>query len=140
MNAPETLPDLLTEQEAYKRFGNVLGVKELRAARQGGLIGFYERKRKILYRLDELEQFVIKRLAESYTCPSATNLFSNLATTGLTELPAQADSIASGMTEDLEKSAAAHLRRQISKPQRSPSRRSSFGKGLATPASRATSR
>ena len=71
MSEPATLPDLLSEQEAYDRFSHVLEDKELRRARRDGAIGFYRRKGRILYREDELVAFIAARLDESYTPPGS---------------------------------------------------------------------
>src|SRR5690606_22180256 len=62
MSAVSPLPALLTEAEAYERYGSVLRDKELRRAREARAIGYYKRKGKILYREDELAAFVLAKL------------------------------------------------------------------------------
>ncbi|QRM36029.1 hypothetical protein [Microvirga sp. VF16] len=62
--------DVITEAEAYARFGHVLEDKELRIARQRGRIGYLRRKRQIFYRADEVEAYVRAVLSEEYiACP-----------------------------------------------------------------------
>lgn len=112
-----TMPLLLTEAEAYEVYGNFLQDKELRRARERRLIGYYRRKNKILYRADELAAFVETRLQRSYVPPCQNSSASE--SIGSPELEAQPNSIASGMTPELEKSAADRLRLTTSRKPRS---------------------
>jgi len=117
------LPQLVTEDQAYETFGHLLQAKERRRARQEHRIGFYKRKKTIFYRVDELSRFLNERLAESYQ-PCDPVPSSNSDHTGSAGLPDQPNCIGSGMTPELEKSAADLLRQQLSKPPRSRSPRS----------------
>lgn len=58
--------DIITETEAYVRFGHLLEDKELRIARQEGRLGYLRRKRTIFYRLSELQAFVDTALEREY--------------------------------------------------------------------------
>nr|USU33068.1 hypothetical protein NG677_05100 [Methylobacterium sp. OTU13CASTA1] len=58
--------DIITEAEAYLRFGHLLEDKELRFARQDGRLGYLRRKRTIFYRLSELQAFVNAALEREY--------------------------------------------------------------------------
>ncbi|MBM0205276.1 hypothetical protein JNW90_21185 [Micromonospora sp. STR1s_5] len=58
--------DVITEADAYRRYGHLLEDKELRRARQQGKLGFMRRKRTIFYRLAELEQFVQAIITQDY--------------------------------------------------------------------------
>ena len=104
----QSLPTLVTEAEAIKRFGTFLEDKELRRARQNGEIGYIARKRTIFYREDELVAFIATRIERDYTppCqpPEEQNACSSLSHTGSPALTGQTGSIASGMTPELEKS------------------------------------
>src|SRR3954464_12634073 len=97
------LPELVSEAEAYRLF-SILEDKELRRARQDREIGFYPRKNRIFYRLDELESFVARKLQQSYVPPCQKNSSAS-ADTGSRASPAPPTSTASGMTPELEKSA-----------------------------------
>lgn len=110
------LPELVSEVDAYARFP-ILEDKELRRARQAKAIGYFRRKHSIFYRLDELERFVARKLDESYVPPCPTTHSSASGDTGSPPSPDQGTSTVSGMTPDLEKSAAEALAREIlSKP------------------------
>lgn len=108
------LPHLLTEADAYNRFGKILEDKELRLARKRGELGYYRRKGQILYREDELLSFVKALLEGSYVAPCRENTSSSSASTGSIASRVRGISTASGMTPELEKSAADLLRQQIS--------------------------
>lgn len=58
--------EFITEAEAYERFGHLLEDKELRVARQEGRLGYLRRKRKIFYRLSELQNFIDGALEQEY--------------------------------------------------------------------------
>ena len=126
------LRPLISEAEAYERYGHVLQDRELRQARKSGLIGYYVRRRRVLYREDELVEFVNAKLEGSYVepCPKKKpeNPSSDSDATGSTRSKDQPGSTVSGMTPELEKSAAALLRQQTSKTPRSSSRPSSSKK------------
>lgn len=64
--AVEAIADFITETEAYSRFGHLLEDKELRIARQEGRLGYLRRKRKIFYRLSELQDFIDGALEKEY--------------------------------------------------------------------------
>jgi hypothetical protein len=79
------------------------------------VIGYYTRKNRILYREDELLSYINESLKRSYSAPCLKSLCSGLDHIGEATLPDQKTSIASGMTPDQERSAAALLRQQMSK-------------------------
>lgn len=124
------LPTLITEQEAQKRFAQLLEDKELRRARQAGEIGYYKRKGTISYREDELLDFIAQRLEESYT-PPCHKKNSGSDDTGSTKSTDPETGTDSGMMPELKKSAADLLRQQTSKAQKSNSRRSYSKRGKA---------
>jgi hypothetical protein len=120
------LPELVTEAQAYELYGHVLQEKELRHARQSGLIGYYKRRGKVLYRADELAAFIAARLERSYVAPCQKP--SDSDDTGSPQSQAQANSTVVGMTPELEKSGADRLRQMISRKPRSCSPPSSSRK------------
>jgi hypothetical protein len=125
MGERATLPTLLTEAEAYERFGHVLEDKELRRAREGKELGYYVRKGRIFYNEAELLAYIAASLKGSYHAPCQSSASGN---TGSTPSPDQPATIASGMTPDLVRSAGALLRQRILSKQRSSSPRSSSPK------------
>lgn len=110
-----TLPVLLTEREAYGKYGGYLEDKELRQARAASEIRWLRRKNRIMYREGDLVAFISARIeAETVPCRPVRPLpSSSLENTGSTPSRAQGASTVSGMTPELERSAAALLRRRI---------------------------
>lgn len=128
------LPPLLSEAEAVEQYGAFLEDKELRRARQERVLGYYKLKGKILYREDELADYIKAKLEGRYTKPCQIN--SGSGDTGSTTSKDRGTSTGSGMTPELERSGAALLRQQTSKKPRSSSRQSSSKRGklrLVTP-------
>jgi hypothetical protein len=126
------LPQLVTEVEAYALFP-LLQDKELRQARQDGEIGYYPRKKRIYYRLDELQAYMARKLQQSYVPPCPKNPQHASDATGSTRYQARPTGTASGMTPDLEKRAADLLAQRASNSPSSSSRPSSSKKALAAP-------
>lgn len=85
--APITMGDLITETEAYEIYGDVLEDKELRRARQERRIGYLRRKRRILYRRDELDRYVQAIIAQEYVQPCAQPSPQGFPTPGLAPRP-----------------------------------------------------
>ncbi|AWB21811.1 hypothetical protein DA075_13510 [Methylobacterium currus] len=119
--------DLIAEEEALRRFGHLLEDKELRRARQAGRIGFLRRKRRVFYRLSELEPFLDALLDEEFVAcrkpvekPSPTASSTGTGTSASRPSRAGAPSTPGGTTRPTEAGTAAVLRlaRAIS---RSPS-------------------
>ena len=54
----DKLPKLLSEAEAVKTYGELLRDKELRRARQAGVLGYYKRGARIYYVEDELVAYI----------------------------------------------------------------------------------
>jgi hypothetical protein len=125
------LPQLLSEAEAYERF-QLLEDKELRRARAAREIGFYRRKNRIWYRLDELERFIANRLIKDYT-PPCPHPSPDSAGIGSAALPDRRDSMPSGMTPELERSGAERYVQQILKRPNSTYRRSFIPKDPESP-------
>lgn len=98
------LPKLISEADAYERWPELLEAKELRRARVEGKLGYYRRKKKILYREDELVAFIAGILEASFTPPR-----DDRKTKGA---PAPCTSGIPGMTPELERAASELLRRR----------------------------
>lgn len=115
--APITMGDLITETEAYEVYGDVLEDKQLRRARQERRIGYLRRKRRILYRRDELEKYVQTILTEGYVEPCLTTERPRSTrprtTTSLPTLPASEGppGASLNMTDAVVRRAAERLRR-----------------------------
>ncbi|MCP5081136.1 MAG: helix-turn-helix domain-containing protein [Alphaproteobacteria bacterium] len=125
------IPKLIGEDAAYARYPDVLQDKELRNARQEGKIGYYKRKGRILYREDELAEYVKAALERSYEPPCQTDSekpSSGSAPIGEATSTAPETSTASGMTPDQERSAASLLRQQAAKRPNSEPPRSGLQK------------
>ena len=103
--------------------------RSLRRARVESRIGFYRFKNTIHYREDDLLAYLHDRLTGGLHAMSAgqRHLF-ELGRYWISDVPGSPNLYASGMTPELERSAAALLRHQISKPPRSRSRPSSSRK------------
>lgn len=124
----EARPELLSEREAYERYGDVLEDKQLRRARTSRQIGYYVLQNRIKYRADELAAYVERHVQARYhPCDSSKS-----ESTGSIASLVPSDSTAFGMTPELEKSAAALLRQQTLKKPRSGSPRSSSRKDQGT--------
>jgi hypothetical protein len=131
------LPQLVTEPDAYALFP-LLEDKELRRARQNGEIGYFDRKGRIYYRLDELQAYMARKLQQSYVPPCQKNLPSASDDTGSTKFQAQPTGINFGMTPQLEKRAADLLERRISSKPKSNSQPTSSKKAPVVPQSQKT--
>ena len=121
------LPKLISEADAYERFRDYLQDKELRRARTDGKLRFLRRRRKVMYREDDLLAFIgelVEQKTETCHPKGKRSRSSGSGDTGSTKSPDQSGSTIFGMTPDLERSASALLRRQTSKPPKSRSRRS----------------
>ena len=52
------LPELLHEDAVYERFGNLFADRELREARKGGKIGFYQTRKGPFYSKVQLSDYL----------------------------------------------------------------------------------
>ena len=104
---PEGLPPLISEADAIKKYGRYLQDRELRVARQERVLGYYVRKNRVLYREDELIEFIKAILEKRYVPPDPN------ARERTFKPPEQASSVSiPGMTPELMKSACNLLRQQ----------------------------
>lgn len=83
------LPKLLTEAEAYRRFGDVLEAKELRRARAAGALGYYDLPGGERYSEAEIAQYLIKRLEREFAeiQPTAVGFVYFISFKGLSDRP-----------------------------------------------------
>jgi hypothetical protein len=106
------LEDLLSEKEVYEKYGRLLADRELREARQRGLISWFDLRKGPHYTADQIMAYFKRRERqiceqESLTrAPESGSASSRSATIGWAMRPGATTSSTTGMTPELEERAA----------------------------------
>lgn len=111
------LDDLISEAQAYERYGHLLAGKELREARQAGKLPHYPLRKGAFYLPTDLEKYIADQRVDG-ECPKNANAPSSSGTTGSPESPDAPAGIDIGQTAEVVY-AAERLAQKISKKPKS---------------------
>ena len=104
--------ELIKEEEVLKRFGDLVGAKELRDARRDQRIVFTKGKKgMVLYHPSDISDFLERKVSQ---CQQQRHDFGNTAAIGSAELPVPNIYTPVGGTSEQDERAAAALTRKFS--------------------------